>query len=331
MAQAKRLCPEAIIISGNLSGYVYTSAKLQMIFGNYSPIVEPFSVDEAFLDITGCHRIFGTVENLVMKMKEDIKKELSLTCSIGISPNKLLAKMASGENKPDGMTIMDKEDFIKMFYHRQVDALWGVGEASKKALNKKGIYTVGDMAARDEKELQRYFGQNGLALSENSRGDDPSEVYSIDTLPLEKSMSHETTLEVDLSEIDKIYSTLLWLSDKVARRLRKDNFCGRTISVKIRSSDFKTITRDKTLKYPTDQCRIIFETAKKLMPKEYGPNIKVRLLGVRVSHLEKNMDNPQLFLINNQELESMSKCSKAMDEIRDKFGESVIKLAGAQI
>ncbi len=148
MKEAKRICPGAVIISGTLNSYSYTSAKMQRIFEKYSPVVEPFSIDEVFMDITGCHKIYGTVENLVRLMKDEIKRELSLTCSVGIAPTKYLAKMASGENKPDGLTIIDREDFKRIYYPRPVDALWGVGESTKKMLEKIGIKTVADLAAR---------------------------------------------------------------------------------------------------------------------------------------------------------------------------------------
>jgi len=331
IAQARRLCPEGVYISGTLNSYCYTSALLQNIFTQYSPVVEPFSIDEAFLDITGCHKIYGTVENLVQRMKADIKKKLSLTCSVGIAPTKYLAKMASGENKPDGLTIIDREDFKRLYYPRPVDALWGVGESTRKSLEKIGIKTVGDLAEKKEKELRGYMGKNGEALSCISRGIDNTEVYSYENRPTEKSMSHETTLVVDISDIDKIYSTLLWLSDKVARRLRKGGYHGRTISVKVRSSDFKTITRDKTIFRPTDQSKVIFETAKRLVPREYGPKIKIRLLGVRVSKLEKKQAGYQMNLIDDKENTKMTTGSEVIDSIRNRYGDSSIRLAGTKM
>jgi len=331
ITKAKRLCPEAVIISGTLRGYVYTSALLQKIFANYAPIVQPLSVDEVVMDITGCHRIFGTVENLVRLMKAQIKNELSLTCSVGIAPVKILAKMATGENKPDGMTIIDVDDFKKLFYPRPVNAIWGIGEATKNSLEKIGLKTVGDIAQKNEKDLRAYFGKYGTFLYMVSRGRGTSEIYSFDDRPDEKSMSHETTLAVDLSEIDKIYSTLLWLSDKVARRLRQGNYLAKTVSVKVRSSDFQTITRDKTVTHPTDQCKLIYETAKRLVPKEYGPRVKVRLLGVKASNLIHNEENAQLPLITDIVGEKLLSSSNAIDRIRDRYGSSSIKMAGTEI
>ncbi|MBN2227817.1 MAG: DNA polymerase IV [candidate division Zixibacteria bacterium] len=331
VAQAKKLCPHGIYIKGTLKGYVYTATILVSIFEKYSPVVEPFSVDEACLDITGCHRVFGSVENLVNRLKREIKDTLKLTCSVGIAPTKLLAKMASGENKPDGITVMDREDFKRMFYHRPVDSLWGIGEKTKIALNKLGIYTVADLAMKKEKELSGHFGKNGEGLYVLSHGYDANEVHAFDNRPDEKSMSHETTMVRDLTDIDRIYSTILWLSDKVARRLRRGEYVGRTVSVKVRSASFKTITRDNTLAVPTDQCKIIYEAARKIIPREYGLKIPVRLLGVKVSHLTKKQTETQLSLLDNHTLDKLALTSKAIDRIRDRYGDALIKLAGTQL
>jgi DNA polymerase-4 len=331
IAEAKRLCPEGIFISGTMGGYVYTASVMLKIFEHYSPKVEPVSVDEAFLDISGCYRIYGNAENLVLQMKKELKERLDMTCSVGIAPTRLMAKMASGADKPDGLTIIDRDDFKKLFYSKPVEVLYGVGKATQKYLNEIGIKTVGELAGKKEKELRNLFGKNGEALALIARGEDSDFVHSMEDLPDDKSMSHETTVRADLSEIDKIYSTLLWLSDKVARRLRQDNFVGRTVSIKIRSSSFETITRDRTLSSPTDQCNLIYETARKLIPRQYGPQIKVRLIGVKVSNLKKKEESIQLELINDIHNIKLSESSKAVDSIRDRYGESVIKLAGTKI
>ncbi len=329
--EAKRLCPEAVFISGTLGNYTYTSAKIQTVFENYTPIVQPLSIDEAVMDITGCHRIFGSAENLVRAMKKEMKEKLGLTCSVGLAPNKYLAKLASGENKPDGLTVMDGEDFKRRFYCRPVNALWGIGDATKEALNKMGIVTVEDLAKREEKKLKGSFGEYGTFLAKISHGLGSSHVYTWETMPEEKSMSHETTLVKDISEIDQIYAVLLWLSDKVAKRLRRGEFRARTISVKIRSSDFKTITRDHTLNFPTDQCKVIYETAKRLVPREYGPKLKIRLLGVKGSKLVRVRDEAQLSLIPDDTGGKMSRGSKVVDKIRGKYGDGIIKLAGTRL
>jgi DNA polymerase-4 len=342
-AKAQRLCPEGIFVSGSLKGYVYASACLQKIFEKYTPIVEPCSVDEAFLDITGTERLHGGAIQLVKSLKKEISEQLGLTCSAGIAPSKYLAKMASGLNKPDGMTVMDRERFKHVFFPQPVDALWGIGESTKKTLAEKGILTVEDLARTDSKFLKRIFGKNGFGLSAMSRGEDDSRVHKYPEMPHDKSMSHETTLKSDILDPSLIKATILWLSDKVARRMRKSGYIGRTISVKVRSSDFHTITRSHTIPRPTDRCDIIFHNAVRLVPKEYGMKTRVRLLGVRVSHLKKirfdsdedearsDVDNDnccQLELIEDVTETEINRLTEAVDAIRDKYGEHSIKLAG---
>ncbi len=340
--QAKKLCPQGVFISASLRGYVYASACLQTIFEKYTPVVEPCSVDEAFLDITGAERHFGGAVELVQALKAEIKEKMNLTCSVGIAPSKYLAKMASGLNKPDGLTIMDRERFKRVFFPQPVDALWGIGASTKKTLAGRGIVTVEDLARADTGFLKRIFGKNGFGLSAMSRGIDDSEVHSYPEMPHDKSMSHETTMMTDIQDPTVIKATILWLADKVARRMRKGGYIGGTISVKVRSSDFKTITRSHSITRPTDRCDIIFENALRLVPKEYGMKIKVRLLGVRVSHLVKigrgddddregdfgRNGQPQLeFMVDDVE-NHVRKLTGAVDAIRDKYGEHSIKLAG---
>jgi DNA polymerase-4 len=340
--EAKRLCPEGVFISAGLRGYVYASACLQKIFEKYTPVVEPCSVDEAFLDITGTERHHGGPLPLVKAMKEEIKSRLNLTCSVGIAPSKYLAKMASDQNKPDGITVMDQARFKRVFFPQPVNALWGIGESTKKTLGSKGIYTVEDLARTDSLFLKRIFGKNGFGLSAMSRGVDDSKVHRYPEMPHDKSMSHETTLREDIQDPSLIRATILWLSDKVARRMRKGGYTGSTVSVKVRSSDFKTITRSHTLTRPTDRCDIIFQNSIRLVPKEYGMKIRVRLLGVRVSHLQKiragegdeegrsDYNQPcQLELLADATEIQCNHLTSAVDALRDKYGEHVIKLAGS--
>ncbi|MFH1701523.1 MAG: DNA polymerase IV [Candidatus Zixiibacteriota bacterium] len=337
--QARKLCPKGIFISAGLRGYVYASAYLQKIYESYSPLVQPISIDEAFLDITGADRLYDGPVELIQKMKNEIWEKMKLTCSVGIAPTRYLAKLSSGINKPNGLTVMNQEKFKEVFYSKPVDALWGIGESTKKTLARENIHTVADLAATDSKILHRIFGKNGDTLSIMSRGTDNGQVMRYEDVPHDKSMSHETTLRVDIYDPTIIKATLLWLSDKVARRMRRHGYVGCTISVKIRSSDFTTITRAHTLRRPTDRCDIIFHNAVKLIPKEYGMKYKVRLLGVRASQLKKiksssgNDINSDLMsqyelILDNRE-EKYKKLTGAMDNIRDKYGEHIIKLAGS--
>ena len=340
--RARRLCPDGVFISAGLRGYVYASACLQEIFESYTPIVEPTSVDEAFLDITGTERLHGGPIELVRAMKTEIWQKLKLTCSVGVAPSKYLAKMASGLNKPDGLTVMDQEIFKRIFYPQPVDVLWGIGESTKKSLEKHGIRTVYDLACAKPNYLKGIFGKNGFGFSAMSRGIDDSKVHKYPEMPQDKSMSHETTMPEDIQDPSLIKATILWLSDKVSRRLRKWGYRGRTISVKIRASDFSTITRSHSIDRLTDRCDVIFQQALSLVPKEYGMKIKVRLLGVRVSQLQKveacqEEENPhsevtnrsgQIELLSDEVEDQVDKLTRVVDAIRDKYGEHSITLAG---
>ncbi|MDD4051096.1 MAG: DNA polymerase IV [candidate division Zixibacteria bacterium] len=337
--QAQRLCPNGVFISAGLRGYIYASACLQKIFNKYSPVVEPISVDEAFLDITGTERLFGGPEELVYAMKNEIWEEMKLTCSVGIAPGKYLAKLASGINKPDGMTILDRDRFKAIFFPLPVDSLWGVGESTKRTLNRQGVFTVGDLAATDATVLKRIFGINGGYLSVMSRGEDTSSILGTDEAQDDKSMSHETTVSKDIQDPTIIKATVLWLSDKVSRRMRRRGFVGRTVSVKIRSSDFFTITRSHTLSRPTDRSDVLYYHAMKLIPREFGMKFKVRLLGVRMSELSRRdriddvnyPDSPDLGQLDlslfDDEVKT-NRLTKAVDSIRDKYGEGSVLLAG---
>ncbi len=236
---------------------------------------------------------------------------------------------------------MDRPRFEEIFYPRPVIALWGVGESTQRSLNARGIYTVGDLARADTDFLTRVFGKNGETLSVMSRGDEKSSVLNYEDLPHDKSMSHETTVDKDLQDPSRIKAILLWLSDKVARRMRRGRYVGRTITVKVRAADFSTITRSHTLSHPTDRCDVVFHHALRLVPKEYGLKFKVRLLGVQVSHLQRlekgggegvpteSKEPVQLTLLDDASEVKIGNLTKAVDAVRDKFGERSVILAGS--
>jgi DNA polymerase-4 len=353
---ARKLCPHAtFIILTDMEKYSYISSQLVKIFYHFTPAVEPFSIDEAFLDITGCQRhesygscqrLFGMpcqpevwVKRLAQKLKNEIKSELRLSCSVGIAPNKLLAKLASSLNKPDGLTIISKDNMKNILYPLNVGKLWGIGEKTSKVLSKFGIRTVGDLASFPVEVLKNKFGKVGEHLHLIANGEDDSSVL-IEPL-LEKSMGHEHTLPKDTNDKDEIFSVLLSLSSMVARRLRHKRFQGRTISLKLRYSDFVTLTRFETIPKPTDSEHEIYQVAKKLALNQHGsglasgPNLgirKVRLLGVSVSNLIKDIFSLQISLPfpeyydknGSTTLTIKREVYSVMDKIKDKFGEDSV-------
>jgi len=340
--EALRLCPQATFVGSELRQYTYVSAELINIFYRFSPTVEATSVDEAFLDVTGCGHLYGSEQNLGLALKREIRDRLSLTCSVGIAPTKVMAKVASSVFKPDGLMVLDREGIEQIIHPLPVGKLWGVGPSTLKVLEEIGIHTIGDLAHHPLDRLRQRFGKCGDALGRIARGEEDSTVLSERELPLDKSMGHETTLPFDVHDRDyqkatlhhlvhdRDYqkATLHHLCDRVARRMRRHDFEGRTITLKLRWNDFKTITRAITISTYTDDTLHLYRIVLGLWQAAiHERNRKVRLLGVSVSHLRKKDDNPQLGLFNTAVGRKKKNTDAALDQLRNKFGESVIQRA----
>ncbi|MEW5701954.1 MAG: DNA polymerase IV [Candidatus Zixiibacteriota bacterium] len=326
-AQAYRLCPQAVFVGVDVRHYVYASSELLKIYEDYSPTVEVVSVDEAFLDITGCASLFGDEEQLAMRLKERLRSELSLTCSVGIAPNKIMAKMASSVFKPDGLTIIMPADIPRILYPLPVEKMWGVGPVMRQVLAKLGVLTVGDLARCDPRTLRRYLGKVGEVWGRLARGDDDSPVLAPDDQPPEKSIGHEHTLSADSNRPDHLYSVLHDLSDRVARRMRRHGWRGRTVTVKYRFQDYSTHTCRATFPTPTDDSRQIYRVASDLFGKHWDGRAPIRLLGVSASHLEQSESlAQQTDLFSRLHLGSTRRPSvdSVVDDIRDRFGERAI-------
>ncbi len=331
--QALSRCPDAVVISGSLKQYGYVSSQLMNLLTKFTSQVEPFSVDEAFLDVTGSMRLHGSPVQLAKALKKTIADELELTCSIGISENKIMSKMASKLQKPDGLTVLDSKLYAERFGPKPVSVLWGIGEKSAEGIRKLGIETVNDLVSANPQALTSSLGRFGIRALALAKGIDDSEVLSLESLADEKSISHETTFPHD--SLDKAYlkRALLSLSERVARRLRKGGFLARTVSIKVRSKSFKTITRDKTLATPSSDAKMIYSTARKLLPAEYGTDVAVRLLGVKAGNLIKQGCEVQLSLFDSNTEDSEKGARKrtelisAIDYVQDKYGESALKKA----
>jgi len=281
LRHAYRLCPEAVFLPVDYHEYLKVSEKIKSILRNFTPLAEDVGIDEAFLDITD---VDMESEEISKRIKERIKKETGLTCSIGIGPNKLLAKIASDMKKPDGLTIISTADVTILIWPLTVRKLWGVGPKTEKRLKDIGINTIGDLASIPLERLKEYFGQSyGSYLYEASRGIDESPVI---TYWEPKSMSRETTFQKDTDNWNVISKNLAELSRDVVDSMKESGYKGKTVTIKIRFSDFETHTRAKTLDDFTDSLEIIrkaaFEALAKIELKK-----KVRLIGVRVSSLQK--------------------------------------------
>ena len=319
ISAAYRKCPHGVFLSGNMKKYKHASNQIFDILYDFTPDMEPVSVDEAFLDITGSYHFYETPYKTCRAIKERIKKEVHLTASIGIAPNKMVAKIASDYSKPDGLLEIPPDRLFDFLHPLPIERLWGVGQQTQKALNAMGIQTIGDLAKHSEAVLKKSLGVHGQHLYDLSHGIDEREVIVDDEV---KSVSHEHTFDKDIDDLNKIECILSHLSEKVSRRLRKYGLKGKTVTVKIRLQDFKTVTRAFTFSERVNYFDEIYQKAKELFDAYYKYPMKIRLLGVRVAHFDDPYIQDSLF--QDPVSEKKEKIHKAIDVIKDKFGEQAI-------
>lgn len=325
--EAAKLCPSAKIITPSHGLYERMSQGVMAIFDDFTPLKEQVSVDEAFLDMTGTEGLFGDIEAVSHLIQERIRLEMDLSCSIGISSNKLLAKMASDYRKPYGITAIYPENLVQMIWPMAVGKLYGVGKKTVPKLKEIGIHTIGDLAKANANVLNSYFG-NAMTqlLLANANGIDDSQVTCGEYSEL-KSVGNEITFSKDLFAVDEIKQVLLTLCDKVTFRLRKKMVQGRTVSIKIKYNDFSVITRSKTIQRPTDSTDIVFGQAMELFLHNRIEK-PIRLLGVTVTNFEQE-ESCQLSLFEPEN--EVHKTDQMVDEIRKKHGYGAIQRAGSFI
>jgi DNA polymerase IV len=319
--QAREKCPGAVFLPVNMPRYKEISEDIMKILEDFTPLVEPVSIDEAFLDIMGMEDLLGNPEQIARQIKDRIYNKTSLTCSIGIAPNKFLAKVASDLHKPDGLTIIQADEVDSFLATLPVEKIPGVGKRTVEALKRHGIKTAGEIKLFSEDQLVKRFGKFGLRLHELSHGHDSSPVVPSREM---KSISAEETLSYDTNDLNLLSNKLKGFAEKVAERLRYHGRKGRAISLKIKFSDFTAVTKAKTISHATDTSQVILLTARRLLKDQPLPK-KVRLIGLEVSNLSDSEGEAQmdLFPVSTDE-EREGKIDKAMDEIRGKFGRKVI-------
>ena len=321
--EARKLCPDAVFLPGRMERYQEISQCIFEIMSRFTPRIEKISIDEAFLDVKGCHRLFGPSRKIGKKIKTSIKQELDLVASIGLAPNKFLAKLASDLEKPDGFKVIREDEIAEILDPLPVDKIWGVGEKTEEILQNQGMQTIGDIKQFSEQELTSLLGQFGHQLYKLARGHDDRAVQVSEEC---KSISHETTFRRDLQDSEKIFSVLMALSDKVGRRLRKKSLCGKTVFIKIRYGDFTTLTRQTTSPQAFYDTKTIYEQGKKLIQNHGLLDKPVRLLGIGVSSLIAR-HHLQLSLFSDQD----GAVAETVDKIKDQFGEKSIVRANQLI
>jgi DNA polymerase-4 len=320
LKKAYQMCPAGVFLPVNGKRYAEVSQKIMDILKSYTPLVEQISLDEAFLDVSGCGRLFGTAEEIGKKIKREIKDKLGLTASVGIAPNMFLAKIASDLEKPDGFVIVKDGGERKFLENLPISKMWGVGEVTEKELKSLGIGTVGELSRYPPQLLIKKFGKHGEHLYKLAGGEDEREV----TPEYEaKSIGNETTYQEDTADKEKIRKTLTELSEEVGKRLREDKLNGRTVTLKIRFGDFRNITRSRTIPEPVNLGEDILDIAWGLFEKINLDKRVVRLVGVSVSHLSEAASRQQLLF--GDETEKKKRIAKTLDEIQNKMGEDIIK------
>ncbi len=318
-------CPDAVFLPPDMEKYSEASRKILEIFETFTPDIEPISIDEAFLDITGSWHLFGSPQETCRLIKSKVKEKTGLTVSLGMAPNKTVAKIASDLGKPDGFVQVKSQDVESFLSPLNVKKLWGVGEKTAEIMKHSGILTIGDLASFPERKLYELFGENGLHARELARGIDPRPVLA-DNETL--SISNEFTFDKDTGDRTAVMDSLMHLSEKVSRRLRKTGVKGRTISVKVRFSNFKTYTRSVTSFPPTDMEGEIYRKASALTEEFLSQKKDIRLLGVKASNLEDSSCVSDLFQGESPSEKKRENIRKALDRILDKYGEGSIRRRG---
>ena len=323
-ARALQLCPDAIVLKPRMEHYAQISKQIREILHRYTPVVEPLSLDEAFLDATGSVQLFGSVETIGRAIKTAIRSELNLVASVGVAPNKFLAKLASDIDKPDGFTVIEPDAVRDFLSPLPVGRIWGVGKVTGQRFERLGIQTIGQLRTLSLQQLQDEFGQNGVHFWELARGIDNRSVVPDREA---KSISHETTFADDICDMDALRAWLMELTEQVSRRLRSHEMKGRTVHLKVRYSNFDTYTRSRSVLPATNTTSRLWSTVLNLLTSELPDRpLAVRLLGMGVSNLQTQRP-VQKDLFPEEQDRKDSKIDEVADKIRDRFGAASLRRA----
>jgi DNA polymerase-4 len=322
MSQAIRLCPEAIVLPVRMKRYAEFSQQIHTIFQRFTPQIEPISLDEAFLDVTGSIQLFGSIEEIGRAIKDQIREKLGLVASVGIAPNKFLAKLGSDLNKPDGFVVITEKNKQQILDPLPVSRIWGVGMVTGKALKSKGIHTIEQLRKAQPEILRSILGDQTPHILRLARGVDNREVESDREA---KSISSEQTFATDIVDKDILIDVLLHQVEDVAQRLRLNELEAKTITLKLRYDDFRTITRSSTFDHPTNVTKILWQEAEQVFLKWHKKSAgALRLLGFGVSGLHKG-GSGQHQLFTEPEVEKQKRLDEAFDKIRNKFGHDALR------
>jgi DNA polymerase-4 len=324
MTRARRLCPQATVVEPSHGRYSRVSAGVMEIFRSVTPLVEPLSLDEAFLDVAGAVRRLGRPREIGQLIRDRVADEQGITCSVGVATTKFVAKLASTRSKPDGMLVVPASGVVAFLHPLPVGALWGVGEKTEKELTRLGLHTVGDIAHTPRNTLVRALGPAaGSHLHALSWGRDERRVVAHEP---DKSIGAEETFSRDVDDPDVVRRELLRLAERTAARLRTAGLAGRTVSVKIRFADFTTITRARTLPEPTDVAAVLYATARQLYEALGLDRARLRLVGIRVEGLVESEFAPHQLLLGER-AQGRREVEQAADRAARRFGDGTVRPA----
>jgi DNA polymerase-4 len=315
VGRAKRMAPHAIFVTPDHSRYSEVSAKVMEIFDSFTPLVEPISLDEAFLDVTGARKLLGTGREIAVEIRRQVEASEGITCSVGIAPSKFIAKLASGHCKPNGILEIPADRILNFLHPLPVNAIWGVGPKTAETLERLGLRTVADIANLPRATLIRALGQaSGASLYELAWGRDYRDVTPNEP---DKSISAAETFAQDIDDPEEILQEFLRLTEKAAARLRENNYYAKTISIKVRFADFSTISRSKTLPLPIDSTHEIYEIAKSLYLALNLDRARLRLVGISLDNLSEAA--PEQLLLGARE-RGWREADTAIDQAKLRFG-----------
>lgn len=326
--QARKKCPGLVLVPPRHGAYSDFSEKVNNIYLRYTDMVEPFGIDESWLDVTGSRLLFGDGKTIADEIRETVKNELGLTVSVGVSFNKVFAKIGSDYKKPDATTVITRENYTDIVYPLPVSDLLYVGKSTCESLRKLGIFTIGDLAGADEKILVRLLGKNGSILYRYARGEDMSAVAKYDDGEEIKSVGNSMTFRRDLVSYDEFCMGISVLSESVARRLRAKKLKCTTVQISVKTPDFKIFSKQKPLLRPTNLARDIESAAESLLIVPGKKPDPVRALSVTGMGLVSDNAPEQLLLVPDDATEKREKLETVIDEIKNRYGEDKIKPAG---
>lgn len=326
--QARQKCPELILVPPRHQEYVRFSGLVNAIYQRYTDQVEPFSIDESWLDVTGSRALFGSGETIADAIRRAVREELGITVSVGVSFNKIFAKMGSDYKKPDATTVITRENYRQLLWPLPISDLIFVGSASRNALRELGIYTIGDLARTDPALLTARLGKAGTVLSTYARGEDESRVASISDEPEEpKSVGNGMTFRRDLTGEDDIRIGVLYLADSVAARLRRHGLRCRTVAVTVKDPRFRTVSKQKVLPRSTDLAKTIAEASLELIHSCWNPSAPIRSITITASRFHES-GGDQLSLFDSpaalEDPEKRERLEQAVDRVRSRYGKNAV-------